>query len=1097
MDITAQGINEALARGEHSASKYMREEIQAANQYLKNERSDKPAWLDDFLTNNQNKMRETIIRSSNGKGIASLDGYNEGYFNEIIQNANDIDTADEMYINVSKEGDVYTIECEYADKGFSVSNIYAFLNREMSDKTYDKGQSGKFGIGIKSFFTFVDRLTIDSNVVMTFNIISDNNGELDIDSDVKRNDHWRQGTTKLTLQFNGNKETSFNTAKLRKLIDFLCGDSNLNPEFLFHNEDHLSVIFDLRSLLFTDGMRNKTHAIKKIYFKGSKVENSLTLECNDDGQQEEYTTGWITKKSTVSLSIDGVPAIENKYLLFIKEDIVFAYPVNADELSMRNRFYATFFIKSDGKEAIYPSGALINTRFSNMHRTDLGHSFFEIENAVRTIKKEQMKLYKFMCSAEIENSAHKYEISDIFHGLLYIYRNFEVNEHTESLLSIPDIDTQYLPKFMDSLESRGKLVVKLKAVEEYQRRTPFEDESIITRLTDTFSTVAVKNEIVKYEDLISNDNCLSGVKRIYNYLYEASEGSNKLYLRNILCAFTGAAELIAYRITGLRSEDGENIQVEENEIDAWLLAHEEAEWDLLLKLIGRYKLNPNVSYTGEISGAAIVPFIFNDKLQQSGPEGPFSKRQNQEYELKYSSMKTELLAMRGIDSENSGNTFNIRYKGSNYSNWDGIHQCFYLRFPTRSVMDSKNLMLFVELLKKGSLNEKIGYRSNQPSPDIFLCEKKRIDLRYREKGLISNIIHEQQLIHLNFLRNIEVTTFDEFKYYREAFDSIDFKRGMHKYNVKCRIENITVKELSTEVLPWFGKLAYDISYCFKIASIADHPDINYSEKLKFIERITGLRLYISKFNSGRKKHVIGYLGGQNFKMKRSADEKFTPVGQFDEDSNKVYICYDNINDESKVISEVLVDLGFDSAIIAIFNAYISSENNDKVLGYNDYAKAVTSSAAPLKLNWRHSNDFDFPADRSFLYEDLYRLLTSRGSYDKFCPVCGKVPSEDEHRNNNDKKRPDRKLILFDNKCEENKCNLPFILTVACSACFNKLKNTLSRAELIKECDGTYYLKFSTEMGHGQHEKSSSEQKIELSPLNIEIINKYQLEFNRA
>lgn len=310
----------------------------------------------------------------------------------------------------------------------------------------------------------------------------------------------------------------------------------------------------------------------------------------------------LPKKSTVSLTINGVVAIENKYLLFRTGDIVFAYPVSVDELSERNRFYATFFINSDGTKAIHPSGALINTRFSNIHRTDLGHSSSEIENAIQTIKKEQMKLYKFMCSDEIENSAHKYEISDIFHGLLYIYRNVDVNEDAESLLSIPDIDTQYLPKFMDSIESKGKLVVKLKADEEYQRRILSEDESITTRLTDTFSTVIDKNEIVNYEDLISNDNCLNGVKRIYNYLYEATEVSNKLYLRNILCAFTGVADLIAYRITGLRTMDEVRIQVEENEIDTWLLAHEEAEWDLLLKLIGRYKLNPNVSYTGEIRG---------------------------------------------------------------------------------------------------------------------------------------------------------------------------------------------------------------------------------------------------------------------------------------------------------------------------------------------------------------------------------------------------------------------------------------------------------------------------------------------------------------
>ena len=66
-------------------------EISDANAYLMRREGEKPAWLDDFLDSNRCKLVETICRATSvAQGISSLQGYREGYFNEIIQNANDL-----------------------------------------------------------------------------------------------------------------------------------------------------------------------------------------------------------------------------------------------------------------------------------------------------------------------------------------------------------------------------------------------------------------------------------------------------------------------------------------------------------------------------------------------------------------------------------------------------------------------------------------------------------------------------------------------------------------------------------------------------------------------------------------------------------------------------------------------------------------------------------------------------------------------------------------------------------------------------------------------------------------------------------------------
>ena len=247
-----QDINELLAKGIKVGSmpSDYAEAVTCANEYLISRKGKKPEWLDDFLESNRCKLVETICRATSGtQGISSLQGYSEGYFNEIIQNANDLHCGDSVEINVSKTGNECMLSCQYADKGFELSNIYAFLNREMSDKSDEEEQTGKFGVGIKSFFKFVDTLKIDSNVAFDFSINRTEN-DTSIKGKTFVNNGWNTGKTTLTISYNADVATSFNTKKLTKLIDYLCGYGRYNAEQFFLTGQDTDLVFDARSLIF-------------------------------------------------------------------------------------------------------------------------------------------------------------------------------------------------------------------------------------------------------------------------------------------------------------------------------------------------------------------------------------------------------------------------------------------------------------------------------------------------------------------------------------------------------------------------------------------------------------------------------------------------------------------------------------------------------------------------------------------------------------------------------------------------------------------------------------------------------------------------------
>ena len=351
-----QDINELLAKGIKVGSmpSDYAEAVTCANEYLISRKGEKPEWLDEFLESNRCKLVETICRATSGtQGISSLQGYSEGYFNEIIQNANDLHCGDCVEINVSKNGNECTLVCKYADKGFELSNIYAFLNREMSDKFDDEAQTGKFGVGIKSFFKFVDTLKIDSNVVFDFSINRTEN-DTSIKGKTFVNNWWNTGKTTLTISYNSDVVTSFNTEKLTNLIDYLCGYGRYHAEQFFLTGQDTDLVFDARSLIFMFINAKSKRNISRLVFKGTA--HQIDIICSEETRIKDLKKdeeSWKTGEIRLQLLVDGKVSYNRKYIIFSHDSISSAFAVGCFS-NEPNRMYSTYYLKADTQEQILP-----------------------------------------------------------------------------------------------------------------------------------------------------------------------------------------------------------------------------------------------------------------------------------------------------------------------------------------------------------------------------------------------------------------------------------------------------------------------------------------------------------------------------------------------------------------------------------------------------------------------------------------------------------------------------------------------------------------------------------------------------------------------
>lgn len=678
-----QDINEILAKGiktENMSPDYVRA-ISDANAYLMKRSGEKPVWLDGFLDSNRCKLVETICRATSvAQGISSLQGYREGYFNEIIQNANDLHCGDSICIITGEDGNKLTLECQYDDKGFSLSNIYAFLNREMSDKTDDDSQTGKFGVGIKSFFKFVENLRIESNVLFDFSInrsINDNN----IVGSTKINSAWSGEQTSLFISYDPKVESEFNIRKLSSLIEYLCGKQNADVFRFFLTGDDSEMVFDIRSLIFMQLNGKTKRSISNLEFKGKN--HSVKVSCEDVIKVKTITVAeesWRTGVLQLKVKLDQNVRYEKQYIVFSNNSISVAFPVSEFSTDY-NRMYSTYYLKADIKEQLLPIGMLVDSKYANIHRNDVGDSEEKINEVYDKLRGYMKNLYGFMCSEEIARLSCAEAVSDVFHNIVARYLMLDRKDYPETPLFEDYYSNSFLPKKYK--EKAKAFVIEHKRKEAYDS-VSYQEGDIVKELKENYFEFVEKKNTYDLQELILDSECIYGVCKVYGLLSDQSNEipeQNRVIASRITNYFSSVGEYLVYEICG---EHREELFVSDAEIDSWLLGLQEEvgkyfDAGMFLKLVGRYGLNDAIAYDGSIrhTNLSFKDYLFNGILTSS--HGLLSQYQNQFYDEKYFKLKQELLKKRYQDFGNKKNSYMIRCirpVGKSVAGWDGTYDYY-------------------------------------------------------------------------------------------------------------------------------------------------------------------------------------------------------------------------------------------------------------------------------------------------------------------------------------------------------------------------------------------------------------------------------------
>lgn len=1101
MAIGYQDVNELLAKG--TKKEYMSleaaKEIEDANLFLLQGVGKKPIWLEQFFESNKCKLVETICRAtSETEGISSLSGYQEGYFNEIVQNASDLHCGTEMIIDVSKRGELCRLDCNYQDQGFQLSNLYAFLNREMSDKLSENGQTGKFGVGIKSFFKFVTALEIDSNVRMSFQI--DRHVEdIQIKGEVALNECWDRETTTMSFEYQATGSSEFNTRKLTRMVEGLCSDQIEIDKFFVTGADH-ELVFDLRSLIFMQikGAKQKS-SISKIVFRGSR--HQVEINCQDIYERQLIRmeqSVWEIKKVCLSVILDHNLQQTKDYLVFIGDGLSFGFPIAA-ELSDKNRWYNTYYLKTDLQQQILPLGMLVDLGYSNIHRTDLGDSEESIGKVYQLVKEKMLQLYRCMCSESIAKLQCAKEISDVFHSLLARFLYVDKLQHMESPLNDLDLDNCFMFKTSDN--ARPYVVVH--QLKEYYDSTTYIEGDISRELRESYFYFVEKQEVIDFHTMMEEPPCINGVHRIYKLIDQASQqpipefAENIIQTAKIINYFKTVQSFLSYKISG---EKRDYCDVTDAEIDHWLLQMQKEAGRyfnpvIFLKLVGRYRLNSAISFDGTILSSKLS---FKDYLFYGMSElenGILAKYQKKQFDEKYSLLKCELLRKRYTDSGNNRDKYAVRCivpcKRS-LNGWDGRFDYYEMSIYE---VNQEQLSQPQLLLEKIALDP--SFQGMIDPGTMRLFEKRAAGMNQRWNYSFKNFtVIEQQIIDLSCLRDIKLNSFSEF------MESVKYRAMLEvklatQINISCFQEKVTTQNIAVFLLPVFiegskqeNKTSLLELFEEKDVEIRDVEENTNNEMQEesgeFILKVTGYKLHLYHFDSHTRKKIIAYFGGGRFAVRMEAAEPFIDAAQYTSNKKDVYIFYDNFHDHMRdTIAVVLAELGISQKTLELLQGYIHNGNNTKVMNYFSRQRSIAKVRKKLVLDWCKISSKEVSA----IYDNeiLYRLLTARGSYDIFCPICADIPLEEFFYGEETKKKHSRKIIVLENENLETKECVPYIITVACSYCYEKLRNTLYHSEF----DGKNLI-LTTLIAHGRHEKMKSKQQIELSPINIELMNKFTM-----
>ncbi len=1062
-------INKILASGNKEIIE-KNKDIKKANEWLLcKDGIDEPEWVKEFFDANIHQMEITTARAQSKKGLATVDGYAEGYFNEIIQNANDLNTGNRVDIILEIENDIVKVECEYLDNGFTIQNIFSFLLRNMSDKE-GNNTTGKFGIGIKSLLAFSNHLKITSNV--NIDVVISNEIE-DISARIGKNTNWNTKTTKLEFEYslNSNLPHNFNLEKLTSLTKYLKKGKldEKEIELFFYGSKDQKKVFDIYSLLFTKN-------IKKLEFSDINHNNRITLESNSSNDKNIYSRS----ESKIEISKEYLNIYQNEKLVYEDELLLIKMGKYAVGSSLKydnqtTKYFSVYYLKQNNNDSY---GLYINTPKSNLSRNDIGENQKEISKEDKIINENLNKIIEFMLSEDVSKSKYINEVSEVLHGLLIKFNNIEKRkeknkkeENEEEDLFNLVIDNRMSNKYLPKINGEAKeFTINGSDVENLAKQKIGENKSEVLRVKSIYNKYIEKDEVLYIDDILSDTNNMKNVKRIYEMA--KNEEVNEKVL-DILGYFNSIEDFISYRILDRR--DKPNL----NDIDKWISKFYNDE-NILLKIIGRYNLVDCINWYGEISKEKInfLSYLFNSgKIDRESTA--IKDALSEKFQEEYLSLKNDLSS--GIGSyrriEPIGRSRTYTWKKSE------IYRYTNVNFNESKIFE-KNIKKFIKILNRTlianikvfPINGKIVLFENNEDAKKSSNLKKENNFVHYDDTLVN-------LIDLSFLEKINLIKFDELIKNFENLKLLD-KEVKEKISININL-NITIRDISKKIFKWyienienFDAMKIDgIQINLNIEELsADESKENIEVDFKkFIKGLTGYDIHV--YNSDySNKNYIGYLQGDKIKLKKgtvSQKSNFELIGKRNSDDKDIYIfCSETSQSKiNSIINLVLEDiLGKDLDIETSIKGYITPHKIGKNINVRDYYEELEEKKI-INFSKKSQKDIKWQGDLS--NKSKKELLLARGSYDCHCPKCNQM-----------KKAEKLVLSTIPNYNQDNLNKYKYIITILCKDCIENLKNSLVYASYFDEKDE---IEFVEKLFTGNSQASDKVINIKITKINKLII----------
>lgn len=1073
----AQEIIDAIQRDE--CDELVSNDIIEANKYLLEE-GEKPYFFDIFKDKILSELKTTInscvkVRN-NPKKKDDLKKYKEGYFNEIIQNANDViwktDKKNPIVdVIVLRQGMTYTVTCNYPDNGFSLENIYGFCTRGNSDKKSENGQEGMYGIGIKSLFCFVDEFEIKSNIYIK---ISSTNGKKLNNISLEVN-NIKNNQTSLSFRFvydekKENKHAGFNVSKLAKFIDEIYKenkDKSYN-QFLFDGKDN-EIVFDARSLFFTElrGNREEENSIKNIKFFKSRDEEitGLKLDKGEEILNLKAIEETIKKDDNIKIKKVKIQNYNDNYLLFHykSKQISIAFRYNQNELydeKLEDRLYSTYFIGTyESKQPFLwiKTGCLINTVAINSSRSGLERENEKEPDVLEDIKLIGKNIVETLCDLAQKDK----DFLDVLCQLLWLYRNCSIEgenglypkyifedklEYIESsIIKWSFFNKKYILKEEDGICNQSKTVEKNKPLNSSRDNI----EKLYITYRKYFVSIEDDSDIILYN---SNDfNVLPiGVRNLCESIFRNENG---LWIREIkhIPFLSSIKSVLIKRIGGYEFE---NIQTFLNNI------YDDNEKKLVKQLIARYEVNKCFDYRGDYSDDNVRNWLF---LSDDNIQDKEYKYIINEYKQHYGSLK-KLIQDYICDA---------RYYYS--TNWNASSDWWYdnykkLSFKNNSTICENDIILLLKLIRKKIV--KIG-KSQFSYNDLFVHNcGENIVLRNRNRGT-TYWNGKFKYFNLDLLDRV-MCTFNSFKIARKYIDEYnETVKDVFKINYikSCKIAKSNISNLN-DIFKWFAEYKNIDDLCINVININEiefeNQNQSNSDLFNFIKKFIGDNIFI-KIDiislKNNKKRFIGFIsnideGRNGIYIKRSSQEVFRRIGSNRFDNNKKYlIIYSNFDDEQYILSTVLDELKYGSDICSYVENFIKT-GNIRTLSSQVYDRFLKRKRLKYEYPFEYEELETFNAvnnSNSLSIEDIYDILSSEMSYDNHCPLCNQFPTLNIKEKDSNIKASEKRNSTIAMFIAKYKDRYIYIKILCCKDCFEEYKNSLTEAT-VEDIENVSYKK---------------------------------------